>query len=419
MNEHLISRVPLFESLPPDEIQLLARTLLPAAFPAGAILFREGEYGNRFHVLVAGEIEIVKALDAPEERVVGVRGPGEYIGEMSLLSQDGRRTASARARTSAETLVMTRADFDTLLARRPTLAYAMVRVLSQRLSQAHNTTIQDLQAKNRQLSEAYQALQAAQAQLVEKEKLEHELHVAREVQTRLLPRRTPQLAGWDFAAAWEPAREVSGDFYDFIPLPGLAAEAGPAARWGIVIADVSGKGMPAALYMALARSTVRASVAGARQPAECMSQANRLLHADSGQGMFVTLFYAQLDPASGEVVYVNAGHNPPWVYRAGGDEWRELTRTSLALGMLSGAPVRQDRLRLQPGDFMLLYTDGLIDSANPRGERLEAAAVRAVVHACRRAPAAEIAARLEAAAAEFRAGQPLYDDITVVVMKRV
>lgn len=419
MSERLISRVPLFESLPPEEIQLLARTLRPAAFPAEAVLFREGEYGDLFYVLVTGEVEIVKALGAPEERLVGVRGPGEYIGEMSLLSQDGRRTASARARTSAETLVMTRADFDALLARRPTLAYAMVRVLSQRLSQAHNTTIHDLQAKNRQLSEAYLALQAAQAQLVEKEKLEHELRVAREVQTRLLPRRTPQLPGWEFAAAWQPARDVSGDFYDFIPLPELNAAAEPAARWGILIADVSGKGMPAALYMALARSTVRASLASARQPAECMAQANRLLHADSGQGMFVTLFYAQLDPPSGEIVYVNAGHNPPWVYCAGSDEWRELTRTSLALGMLSSAAVRQDSLRLEPGDFMLLYTDGLIDSVNPRGERLETAAVRAVVDACRRAPAAEILARLEAAAAEFRAGQPLYDDITLVVMKRL
>lgn len=414
MNEHLISQVPLFAALPPEEIQLLARTLIPTAFAPGTILFRETDYGERFYVLVAGEIEIVKALGTPEERVVGVRGPGEYIGEMSLLNQDGRRTASARARTPAEALVMTRADFDALLARRPTLAYAMVRVLSQRLSQAHNTSLHDLQVKNRELSEAYQALQAAQAQLVEKEKLEHELHMAREVQASLLPRRTPQLPGWEFAAAWDPARDVSGDFYDFIPLPAGAN----SGQWGVVIADVSGKGMPAALFMALARSTVRASVIAAAQPADGLTHVNGLIHADAGRGMFVTLFYAQLNPATGDVTYVNAGHNPPWLYRAASDDWCELTRTGLALGMLPSAALRQATVQLQPGDFLLLYTDGLTDSANPRGERLELAAVRAAVDDCRRAPAAEIVARLEGAAAEFRAGQPLYDDITLVVMKR-
>jgi serine phosphatase RsbU (regulator of sigma subunit) len=413
MTEHLISRVPLFESLPPEELNLLVQALRPARFAPGNVLFREGEYGDRFYIVVAGEIEIIKALDTPAARLVGVRGPGEYIGEMSLLSRDGRRTASARARSPAELLEMTRADFDALLARHPNLAYAMVRVLSQRLNQAHDTAIQDLQDKNRELSEAYQALQAAQAQIVEKEKLEHELRVAREVQASLLPRRTPQLPGWEFAAAWQPARDVSGDFYDFLPLPG------EATRWGAMIADVSGKGMPAALFMALARSTVRASLASGRLPAECLTQANRLIYADAGQGMFVTLFYAQLTPATGDLAYVNAGHNPPWLYRAAADDWRELTRTGLALGMLSTAALKQAALQLHPGDFIVFYTDGLTDVVNPAGQRLETPAVRAALQSCRQASAAEIVAHLEATVADFRAGQPLYDDITLLVMKRV
>ncbi|MEK7323842.1 MAG: cyclic nucleotide-binding domain-containing protein, partial [Chloroflexota bacterium] len=144
MNEHLISQAPLFASLPRGEIQRLAGTLRPVNVSPNTILLREGEVGDRFYIICEGQIEIVKALGTADERLVGVRGPGEYIGEMSLLDRDGLRAASARARASAQLLEMTRADFDALLNRQPTLAYEMVRVLSTRLKQAHNSAIHDL-----------------------------------------------------------------------------------------------------------------------------------------------------------------------------------------------------------------------------------------------------------------------------------
>lgn len=413
--EHLVGQVPLFAALPAGEIRLLTQALRPVEFAADTLLFREGEHGDRFYVVIAGQVEIIKALGTPERSLLGVRGPGEYIGEMSLLNPAGRRTASARARTPARLLEMTRADFDALLVRQPTLAYAMVRVLSERLNDANTNIVQALQAKNQQLSAAYEALQTAYTQLVEKEKLEHELQVAREVQAGLLPRRLPQWPGWEFAAAWQPAREVSGDFYDFFPVASGRLEAG-----GLVIADVSGKGMPAALFMAMARSTLRGSVSGAASPAAALSLANRLIHADSAQGsMFVTLFYAELDPAGGRLTYVNAGHTPPWLYHAAADTWRELPRTGPALGLFLGAPYQQVTLTLEPGDSLVLYTDGLTDATNPSGARYDAAAARAVLHTHRRAAAPVLAAALEAAMEDFRAGQPLYDDITLVVIKRV
>ena len=414
MNERIIGQVPLFSTLPEDELRHLAQTLRPEIVAPGMILFREGERGDRFYIVLEGEIEIVQAIGTADQRLIAVRGPGQYVGEMSLIHRDGLRTASARAHTTAATLVMTRADFDALLQRQPTLAYEMVRVLSLRLQQAHNTALQDLREKNQALTEALQALQAAQAQIVEKKQLEHELQLAHDMQASLLPRAAPRLPGWEIAASWLPARNVSGDFYDFIPL-----DLGDGAPdWGLAIADVAGKGMPAALFMAVSRSIVRASLAAARSPAEGITQANRLIAADADRGMFVTLFYAQLNPMTGEMTYVNAGHNPAWWHAFEQDAWIELTGTGMALGIIDVHTLQQRTVQLCPGDFVLLYTDGLTDVANAQGEWLGADPVRRVLQAHRDASAAEIIAAVEQLVTRFRGDQAPFDDITLMVVKR-
>ncbi len=214
---------------------------------------------------------------------------------------------------------------------------------------------------------------------VEKGRLERELQVARSVQTSLLPRATPQIDGWEFAAWWEPARQVAGDFYDFIPTGG--------GQLGLVIADVSDKGMPAALFMALSRSTVRASVTATTTPLDGITQANRLICADATDGMFVTLFYAQLDPSTGDLQYVNAGHNPPWLYDSKTDELSLLTRSGMPLGVDEVGSFGQRGIRLASGDLVLLYTDGVTDALNARGEEFSMERLRQVAFANRRASA--------------------------------
>ncbi len=253
---------------------------------------------------------------------------------------------------------------------------------------------------------------------VEKGRLERELQVAREVQTSLLPRETPHLAGWEFAAWWEPAREVAGDFYDFIPI-NLAKASEPSPGFGIVIADVADKGMPAALFMALTRSSVRASVAQALSPADGVTQANRLICADAANGMFVTLCYAQLDPATGEIVYVNAGHNPPLWYRADQDQLVELARTGMVLGIFDTNRFEQRTAQLNPGDFILLYTDGVTEATDAQQQEFGMERLRHVVLENRRASAAEMVAALEEATSGFIGSTAPFDDITVVVVKRV
>ena len=153
--QDLISRVPLFASLPKSEIEYLARTLRPRQFAAGSLLFHEGTVGDVFHILLSGQVEIIKALGTRDEQLLRVGEPGSFIGEMSLFSREGRRTASVRARTPVTTLEMTHAEFDALLQRHPSLAYDMVRVMSRRLEESQNLALRDLQAKNRQLTTAY------------------------------------------------------------------------------------------------------------------------------------------------------------------------------------------------------------------------------------------------------------------------
>jgi sigma-B regulation protein RsbU (phosphoserine phosphatase) len=247
---------------------------------------------------------------------------------------------------------------------------------------------------------------------VEKGRMEQELQLARNVQASLLPAGVPDIPGWDFAARWRPARQVSGDFYDFIP--------GQAGQMNLVMADVSGKGMPAALFMALSRTIVRASMGHSPSVAEDIARANRLVCADAKDGMFVTVFGARLHLDRGQVTYVNAGHNPPLLCRQGdGQETlTELMPTGMALGILADFGFEQRTVHLDPGDFMLLYTDGVPDASNPQSQRFGMERLRRVILENRHAPAAGIVAAIEGAIGEFTGATEQFDDIAMMIAKR-
>lgn len=242
---------------------------------------------------------------------------------------------------------------------------------------------------------------------VEKGRLERELQMAREVQRSLLPQQTPALPGFEIAAWWLPAREVSGDYYDYLKTD--------PDRLIVVIADVSDKGMPAALLMALTRSTVRACLTGAPSLAAGIANANRLLAADAANGMFVTLFCAEIG-SDGDVTYVNAGHNPPLLVGAGGIT--ELRRCGAALGLFEDATYSQRQVRLEPGDFIVFYTDGVTDAMDPAGAEFGKERLLALIRAQRQTTAPALAASLAAALQTFTAAAPAADDITLVIVRR-
>jgi serine phosphatase RsbU (regulator of sigma subunit) len=267
--------------------------------------------------------------------------------------------------------------------------------------------------------------------VLEKERLEHELELARDVQASLIPSQTPSIPGWDFAAFWQPAREVSGDFYDFISdvgttlvardldtEPGSARAVGPS-RQGIVIADVSDKGMHAALFMALTRSIVRASTTAGLSPADGLTQTNRLLCADSVNGMFVTLFYSQLDPQKHELTYVNAGHNPPLHYRSKEKMLAELTATGIMLGFDESRRLEQRSVKLEPGDFVLFYTDGVTEAMNEQNDQYGEERLWDLLHVNSSASASDLLHAVRISLAGFVGNRAQSDDITIVIAKRL
>lgn len=261
--------------------------------------------------------------------------------------------------------------------------------------------------------------------VLDKERLEHELQLARGVQASLIPSRTPIMPGWDFAAYWSPAREVSGDFYDFISGVGAAAlltpraaQAAPSLQ-GIAIGDVSDKGMHAALFMALTRSVLRAATTAGNIPADALMLTNRLLCADSTGGMFVTLFYGQLDPVRNEMTYVNAGHNPPLVYRAQAKRFDELGRTGIMLGFDETANLGQRAVQFAPGDFVVLYTDGVTEAFNAADEQFGEERLQQVLLENQTATPQEMLQALRGELANFVGDRAQSDDITIVIAQCV
>lgn len=269
----------------------------------------------------------------------------------------------------------------------------------------------ELQRANDELETRVEERTAQVLQLaVDKGKLERDLQMAREVQASFLPEETPQIPGWEFVVRWRPAREVSGDYYDFLE--------GKEGKIGLVIADVAGKGMPAALFMVLTRSTVRASVDLASMPADGIARANRLLCADASGGMFVTLFYATLDPAAGEVTYVSAGHEPPLLCRAESGELVELWPTGMALGVIPEASFEQRTVQLCSGDLLVLYTDGLTDALDAHEVDFGLGRVQRVVLEHRHGSAVEVVAALEQAVDDHTGSAPPFDDTALLVIRK-
>jgi sigma-B regulation protein RsbU (phosphoserine phosphatase) len=245
---------------------------------------------------------------------------------------------------------------------------------------------------------------------VEKGRMERELQMAYKVQSSLLPQEIPQISGWEFAARWIPAREVAGDFYDFIP--------DEHGGLGLIIADVVDKGMPAALYMAFSRSTLRASLLRAPSPKDGITEANTLICKDSAYGMFVTLIYCLVHPESQSVTYVNAGHNPPLLFRKGTKELIELTRTGMLLGVEEDTCYTQETTHLEPGDFIFFYTDGICDALNPQEEPFGMDRLKDSLIECDLTTGDGILENLEHTIAEYTQSAAQFDDITMLVAVR-
>jgi serine phosphatase RsbU (regulator of sigma subunit) len=251
------------------------------------------------------------------------------------------------------------------------------------------------------VSEKNAALEKAQQQM------SAELDLARAMQVAILPSRFPVAVGCDGAARMLPATTMGGDFYDFIELPG--------GRIGLVMADVSGKGVPAAFFMAVARTNLNALAATASGPADCLQRTNDVLLTQNPMDLFVTVFYAVFDPATGVLTYSNGGHNPPLLRRANGQVEMLTSAAGLVLGMFP-ASYDEDMAQLAPGDTLVLYTDGVTEAFNVDVQMYEEARLVERVRDDGGATAKGLVTAIFDSVIGFSGAAPQSDDITVAVL---
>lgn len=246
------------------------------------------------------------------------------------------------------------------------------------------------------------------------EALSRELVMAGKVQADIMPAEPPVIPGWEIAATLNPARETSGDFYDFIPLTDR--------KWGVMVADVSDKGMGAALMMALSSSLIRTYASRfPTLPAVTMSSVNERILSDTRGSMFLTAFFGILEPHSGRLVYVNAGHPPGFLInlRRGRESIERLKPTGMAMGISEKVHWSQKIARINPGDFLILYTDGITETQNAKDEFFGEERLLEVVLAQQGRTAEQIRDDLLVEINRFAAGAPRSDDIAVIVIRRL
>jgi serine phosphatase RsbU (regulator of sigma subunit) len=274
--------------------------------------------------------------------------------------------------------------------------------------------LQSVAAQTGLAIENSQLIVAIAGEVAQRERLNREVEIAREVQERLFPQKLTPVIGLDYCGACRPALGVGGDYYDFLPLSDDV--------FGIAIGDVSGKGIAAALLMASLQASLRGqAMRGTDDLADMMRNVNLLVYQASSENRYATFFYAQYEPATRRLTYVNAGHNAPIILRKSDAEWQtlRLEEGGAVVGLLPNFPYTQATVQLEVGDLLLAFTDGISEAMNSADEEWGEERLIETSKSCEAMSAAEILARLVQGADEFAAGAPQHDDMTLIVVRVV
>lgn len=397
----------VFDKLEKETLEQLRAVAERRHYPAGAVLCHQGEIEHTFYIIVEGRVMATQRLEDGEERVLNTLGPRQYFGEMGLLD-DTPRMATCTTLGPTTVLEVTEKVFDKLVEESPALAYTITRHLLSTLRNIDELAIQDLTAKNEALQKAYAELKAAQAKLVEKERLERELELAADVQRSLLPGELPPYPDYEFADYLRPARQVGGDFYDVIHLD--------EEHVGLLMADVADKGFHAALFMAVTHTLFRGECRDSLSPAEVTLAVHRgMLDVASTNDVFVTAFYGVLHRPSGRLTYVRAGHDRPLWFRPG-QPVEKVEGEGRFLGMLQELHLQEYTMQLQPGDRLVLFSDGVPDATNKEGEQYGNGRLAATVAANGPLSAAGLVENIAEDVTRWCRGAPPFDDLTLLVV---
>lgn len=395
-------------SLSTEDIAELNRVAVRRVYPADTVVCVEGALEHTFYVIETGLVSVSRRLKDNSEQVLGILRDGQFFGEMGLLD-DVPRAATVRTLTESTLIEITDSTFDAIVARNPAVAVTLLRGITRSLRDTDRMAMAELERKNQQLAEALDELRNAQAELLAQERLKRDLEIAAAVQRSILPAEFPAVSGFEFGVQARPAREVGGDFYDVLAIGD--------DRFGVVVADVSGKSVQAAIFMAIVRALLLRETAESLSPAEIIHRLQRQLLKTSTAEMFVTMFFGMVDTQTHRMDYVRAGHERPILYRAATRQLEMLDPPGRFVGMLPGLQIEQASVTLQPGDCLVCYSDGVTDAENGTGAFFGLERLMAVVHAHGRKSAQQIADRLLTAIDHFRGDAAQTDDITILVAK--
>jgi serine phosphatase RsbU (regulator of sigma subunit)/anti-sigma regulatory factor (Ser/Thr protein kinase) len=362
-----------------DDLRFPLEAMARETHKKGETLFRAGDRADKMYFIACGSLKLPEIGKVVKE--------GDVIGEMGILSPFHARTASAVCEEDLVAYTIDKEDVIRLFKRDPALAFQLVHLCIKRF-------IENLRAE----TEA-------------KERIQSELRIARDIQIGMLPRVFPPFPDrteFEIFAMMEPAKEVGGDFYDFFLVDDK--------HLCVVIGDVSGKGVPAALFMAICKTLLKTEALRGLPPGEILGRVNRTLIPDNETMMFVTVFLLILNVETGEVSYSNGGHPPPLIV-SGSDRLEIMDGpTGTVLGAVDGCPYSTATRTLMPGDGVFLYTDGMSEAMNANQELFSDARLKSCLGEGRGKGPADLIKHMRAAVQAFAGGIPPSDDITMVAL---
>jgi serine phosphatase RsbU (regulator of sigma subunit) len=353
-------------------------------------------------------VAITQVLEDGQERMLNILHERQYFGELAMLD-DTPRMANCVTITTTTVLEISEEVFQTVLENSPAVAYSLMRHVVGMLRNTDKLAIADLTNINVELKSAYEDLKAAQADLVEKERLERELEIAASVQRTLLPASLPEVDDYRFAAYLNPARRVGGDFYDVMVLDG--------EHVGLVLADVADKSVQAALFMAVTRTLFMVESRRSLSPSQVGADVHRgVMDVAPSADIFVTAFYGVLHRPSGKLTYVSAGHERPILIRANG-RIEQLEGNGRFLGMLDPLELVEFSAELQPGDRLVIFSDGVPDAVNEAGTQYGYQRMRDYLKKNREWPIKFLVDGLASDVAKWQGELPAFDDLTLLILE--
>lgn len=399
-----------FHGLDTETLYALRSVAQRKSYPARTTLCHQGQSEHTFYVIVEGHVSVIRAFENGEERVLNIIGPNGYFGEMGLID-DKPRIADCISMTDVTVLEVTEEVFDKFLERSPALAYQILHKVLSRARVNDQRNIDELEEKNLALEQAYEELKIAQDELVEKERIEREMDLAATVQRSLLPEDLPRFPDYHFAAYLTPARQVGGDFYDVIALDD--------EHVGFVIADVADKGFHAALFMAVTRTLFLQESKRSLSPATVALAVHQgMMDVASADEIFLTAFYGVLHRPSGKLTYVRAAQERPLLVRPG-QEVQPLVGDGRFLGMLTGLELREYGITIQPGDRLVMFSDGVPDAVNEQYEHFGNERLCRVVSENGHLSAQLLTQNIFDEVNKFSGTAPPFDDLTLLVLEAI